>query len=437
MLEVPGSLADNPSLLDEAVAAMRGLLRYGRESALKGFEARLSQLGLTPFARSTLPRDMDFLLQLYSEGKDTVWLYFLKNPPRPGFLERQPFDVVVGNPPWISLRYIGDPGYADFLRREWLKTYGLLLGRRSHLFTQIDTSALFFAKAADLYLKRDGIIAFVMPRGVFTASQYATFTGFDFLGDRSVTLRLQEAMDLAPGAHQRVEPLFRQAAGVVMASKGIDTQYPVPATRLWGKLPGRNLSLREAQKYLNTQNFKLGRTPSGNLVPLKRGRKPSLRPGRSWYYDRVFQGATIVPRSLFFVRAEPSPPTLPLLVTDPEVAEKPPWKGIRLQLQVEPSFLHATLLGGDILPFGHRALRPVLLPLTVEIGSLGRRKATVVNLDGAVQTGNPYLASWLREAEGYWQERARKGAGGTHKIPTLLHRLKYHTCWYASRCGAV
>lgn len=342
VLEVSGSLADNPSLLDETVEAMRGLLPYSRESALKGFEARLSGLGLTTFARDTLLKDMEFLLKLYSEGKDTVWLYFLKNLPRPRFLERQPFDVVVGNPPWISLRYIGDPSYARFLRREWLKTYGLLLGRQAHLFFHIDTSALFFAKAADLYLKREGLIAFVMPRGVFTASQYAIFTGFDFLGDRSVVLGLQEVVDMAPEAHQRVEPLFLQAACVLVARKGSATNYPVPATRLWGGLPGRNLAWKEAEKHLSRERFKLERTPTGKLVPLKRGRKPSLRPGRSPYYDKVFEGATIVPRSLFFVRAEPSPPTLPLLVTDPQVAEKPPWKGTRLRGQVEPRFLYGT-----------------------------------------------------------------------------------------------
>jgi hypothetical protein len=61
----------------------------------------------------------------------------------------------------------------------------------------------------------------------------------------------------------------------------------------------------------------------------------------------------------------------------------------------------------------------------VETDSLGHRKAVLVNPDRAVEMGRAHLANWLREAEGHWQARARKGAGGRPKIPTLLHRLNY------------
>ncbi len=57
----------------------------------------------------------------------------------------------------------------NFLKHEVLK-YHLLENKDVYLFTQMELATLFFCKCADLYLKGEGIIAFVMPRSVLAGT---------------------------------------------------------------------------------------------------------------------------------------------------------------------------------------------------------------------------------------------------------------------------
>jgi len=68
------------------------------------------------------------MAQLIKLRRDTVWAFILKNIYKPLFLRNQKFDVVIGNPPWISYRYVESTDYQDFLKK-------LILARafKSHL----------------------------------------------------------------------------------------------------------------------------------------------------------------------------------------------------------------------------------------------------------------------------------------------------------------
>jgi hypothetical protein len=307
------------------------------------------------------------------------------------------------------------------VKRLILRTYHLLSSKKTHLFTHLDLAPLFFVQASFLYLKKRGRIAFVMPRGALSADQYSEFTSFYFLGDEPISFALEHVVDLAPVPKEReVTPLFRQAACVIMAQKDRNTVFPVSATQMEGQLVGKNLSWAEAQKYLRLTPVRLSRV-QGRLLTEKQGRRST---GKSYYHDEVFDGATIYPRNLFFVRAarEPGPATRPVLETDEEEARqaKEPWRSLRMRGAVEAQFIFATLLGGDILPFGHRSLRPVLLPLNIESD-----KALLVNYSQAVEQGYTGLALWLREAEEHWQRHATKDERGQAKIANILEQIDY------------
>ena len=63
--------------------------------------------GLTnPTFRNIWASNFQLLVELIRDGRDSIWAYILKNLSRPLVLAEKGFDVVVGNPPWLSYRYI-------------------------------------------------------------------------------------------------------------------------------------------------------------------------------------------------------------------------------------------------------------------------------------------------------------------------------------------
>ena len=98
------------------------------------------------------------LVSLIREGRDSIWAYILKNLSRPLVLAEKGFDVVVGNPPWLSYRYINSAAWQEEIKSLYLY-YQLIESSSVKLFTQMDLSTLFFAHAKDRYLKDDGTLA--------------------------------------------------------------------------------------------------------------------------------------------------------------------------------------------------------------------------------------------------------------------------------------
>jgi hypothetical protein len=349
--------------------------------ASKGFSARLAELDISlehlGYWRSNL-RLMRWLMQ--SPATDTVWRFVLKNAYRPALLAHRKFAFVVGNPPWLSYRYIKRQDYQERVRELVLSRYKLLSSSDAHLFTQMELATLFFAFCAEHYLADGGALAFVMPRSILTgAKQHAEFRQ-RFVATANLLIDCE-----------KVTPLFNVPACVVLWGKvqeARDTKQTVPMLRLSGELPTRNASWQQAQKILHLAETTF--TPPTAL-------------GQSPYFEHILNGATIYPRCLWFVRPVQAlviDRRRPQLETDPQIEPqaKAPWKGIRLQGSVEAEFLFATLLSDDMLPFGWRQRSLVVLPLS------GRK---LLSADDAIRQGKAGLARWLEKADAIWRKHRK------------------------------
>ncbi len=105
---------------------------------------------------------------------------------RPVALSHSKVDVIVGNPPWLNYNKTVSTLRTE-LERLSRHTYGIWAGGR--YATHQDVSGLFFARSVDLYLKKDGVIGFVMPHSALQAGQYSKWrTGAWRASDRSRTL---------------------------------------------------------------------------------------------------------------------------------------------------------------------------------------------------------------------------------------------------------
>src|SRR5205807_6903733 len=115
------------------------------------------------------------MLKLEKEHRNSIWAYILKNVYRPVFLRREKVEYIAGNPPWLSYRYIKDDSYKRRVK-ELTFQYELLAKSDFQLFTQMDTSTLFFVHCSKEFLKPGGTIAFVLPKSVILpAKQHAKF----------------------------------------------------------------------------------------------------------------------------------------------------------------------------------------------------------------------------------------------------------------------
>ncbi|MEM2592684.1 MAG: hypothetical protein QXI60_08875, partial [Thermofilaceae archaeon] len=305
-----------------------------------------------------------------------------------------------------------------------------LLSGRGELITQMELGTLFLLRAADLYLKPGGTIAFVLPRSIFSADQHDGLRRRTFKPE--LGLSWTELWDL-----EGVEPLFNVPACVLFGVKEVQPQRAqrtqreeelageegIPGEVLSGRLLRRNASLAEAEEALRVERVR--------FFLNRRGRRSYWATAAaagglfSFYRDRFYQGATIVPRAFWFVEVVPSSlgfdPNRPPLRTARRAQEeaKEAYRDVVFQGNVEARFLYATLLSTDLLPFGHLDFRPVVLPIEPE--GEGYRMLTA---EEARRRGFFGLAEWLERAQAEWERRRGAKAEASDLLGWLDYRRK-------------
>jgi len=391
-LQIPADVAKDRSRLSKVIAAFKEAIEFyrskkDRSEAQKVFEKALEGL-LTNIEFSILRTTLNDILSLIDKGRDSIWIYMLSNMYMPIALSESKFDVIVGNPPWIAMRYIENKEYQDFVKRQ-VFAYKLLDKEQVHLFSNMEVATLFFCRVSDLYLKEGGIIGFVMPRSVLTgAMHHMKFKEF-----RKPSMTLHKILDL-----EDVSPLFNVPSCVLIAIKGGTTRYPVSAMSFSGKLPEKNLRLHEVYQHLSPRYYHYN--------------PPMIQYEKSLYYKDIKDGASLIPRNLWFIEFDVHP-TLgidlrkPFVKTSRESIQnaKAPWDKVRLEGNVEADFIYATLLGGDIIPFGYVTLRPVVLPI-----KLHQNKYALLDVGALRNEGFTLMASWLERAQRMWEEHATERA---------------------------
>lgn len=360
------------------------------------------------------------LKRFIDADRDTIWAFVLKNIYKPLFFKRK-FDFVMGNPPWISFRFT-EPVYQDFLKRQVTREYKLLTGR-GELITHLEIATLFFVRAADLYLKEGGTIAFVLPKSLFSADQHDGLRKrtFKFSEDSLQNLLWREIWDC-----ENVTPLFNVPACVIIADKSETTKikYPAAGQIISGTLERKNATLADAESALSVTNVEFSLHTRGKRSFWATGRDVGEQ-AASYYKTRFAEGATIVPRSFWFVQVKPSlvglNPDLPPLETAEHARQKAKYayKDVMLKDTVESRFLYATLLSTDLLPFGHLGYRLVVLPIAPEGDHY-----KLIDANEARKQGFLNLARWLEKAEAEWTKRRGAKAERITALDWLDYRRK-------------
>ena len=301
-----------------------------------------------PAERQPLEKTIQSMRRLHSEGRNHIWAYYTRNIVRPVALSRSKVDAIVGNPPWLNYNQTVSTLRTE-LERQSKDLYGIWAG--GQFATHQDVAGLFFARSVDLYMKDQGVIGMVMPHSTLQAGQHAKWRTGAWQAKSSgrgkkrtpgrvlaVNFGHKKAWDL-----ERLEPntFFPVASSVVFARR-VGEGDDATATPLAG----------EVDRWLGNAGAADMRRVSTNITDT------SVDAG-SPYAGHSRQGASILPRCLFFVTETDNPATIQAggtITVNPRRGphDKEPWRSLPYEPHYDhreghrdPSCLQCSL-GGDI-----------------------------------------------------------------------------------------
>lgn len=383
VLRFPLALCADPGRFDRVVGAMHDASEAGRDP--DAFQRQLVGYGVPAGEAGTLRATYAAYDTLRRAGRDHVWGFVARNLSRPVALsDGGRVDVVLGNPPWLSYRYMSAAMQARF--RDTARRLGVWVGPdEARLVTQTDLAGLFFVRCAELYARpaglgrRGGRLAMVLPLAALSRGQYRAFRTGDWAG---VSVAFTEAWSLD---NRAIAPLFRVPTCALFAEvAGAARPTPARVTVFSGHLPSKDAPEALADRHIRTAD-----------APAPRVAGPAASP----YRGRFRNGATLYPRILCLVeRAEQARiginPRMPLVRSEAR-ARKGRWREVApLRGPIEAPFLRPVYLGESIAPF--RVLGPAegIVPVTDE--------AALLDADEAGERGLNGLEAWLRTAERHW-----------------------------------
>ncbi len=401
MLRFPLTLCADPDRFDALLELMEQASAGGWREA--DFAASARRRGVSDGEQATVVQTWLTYDRLRRQGRDHVWGYVARNLSRPVALSDGPrVDVVVGNPPWLSYRYMSADMQAHFKAQS--KEAGVwVAGDEAKLVTQTDLSGLFFVRAVELYLRRPkageegGRIAMVLPLAALTRGQFRAFRTGSWT---HATVKFEEAWVLD---NQEVSPLFRVPTCVLIAQRTHAKASPTPdrVTTFHGRLP-----YKDAPEEVANRDLIVFDAPAPSPVSFT---------AASPYRERFNNGATLYPRLLCLVDREPTGrlgANAKAPIVRSEVRDrKGDWATVEpLRGPVEVEFLRPVYLGESIAPF--RTLQPSegVIP---EIGG-----GDILSSAQASTRGFSHLAKWLASAEKLWKLH---GSGKTGYSGQLNH----------------
>ncbi|MYD41005.1 MAG: N-6 DNA methylase [Acidimicrobiia bacterium] len=348
--------------------------------------------------REVMRSTVAVLQQLHDESLNHIWAYYARNLVRPISLSETKVDVIVGNPPWVAYRQT-----VSMLRsklRSLSKGHRIWVGGK--YATHQDIAGLFFTRCVDLYLSVGGTCSMVMPHSVLVSGHYKKWRKGEWHDSSpktplAVDLTWRDAWDL-----EQLEPntFFPVPACVVHVQRVPAWQPLGNSVELWTGTPGKH-----------TKTI-VGRIPASQEA--------------SPYAELARQGATIVPRSLFFVEEVPPDMTFSAAGTtqvDPRRGrqDKAPWKHLDLVTlagrTVEDEHVFDVLLGETVAPYVTLPPLRAVLP----VSAAQQRIVTQPRGDTVDPSSlRPRFRQRWEEMTGLWDQHKNR-----NNQLTLLEQLDY------------
>lgn len=340
------------------------------------------------------------------KGRDSIWKFIVQNLYKPYFLSNQ-FNYIIGNPPWFTFSSIQNEEYQNVLNELAVK-YEVKPTNVAD-FPHLEIAAIFLAYCNNYFLKDGGKLAFVLPRSFFSASQHDNTRSGKAKG-----FKLSTIWDM-----QNIKSLFRIPSCVLFSEKVKDkkteeekkilTSSGLNGISFAGNLPTHNCNYTVASPKITETPLtwfylKRGKSSAFSTNILKKQTK--INP----YKSKFKQGATILPRTFYFVElTQETPPDFDDRIINLKTSDavkpdaKAPWKDIAFNGKIESRFIFRTALSKSILPFALFQPDLVVLPITIENNSINQKVIKLHSAEKLMNEGYLNASRWFTHAENIWK----------------------------------
>ncbi|MFX0003374.1 MAG: Eco57I restriction-modification methylase domain-containing protein [Candidatus Hodarchaeota archaeon] len=305
------------------------------------------------------------------------------------------FDLVIGNPPWLTYKDLQSKAYQVRVRNLADK---LDIKPPSQYITHIELAAIFFYAIPSQFLAINGIIFFVMPKSVLNGDHCHKFRAF------SQFSKNLEIWDFPKHYFFNVNHICLKAEYIGEDNNiPIQEKYPIKT-----KLYNSNLELVEETFY---SSLKIENDGAKLILPLKE-LAVITKLEESPYRDKFHQGATLVPRTLvFFIKIQKKNNFL-IISSDSDILSraKKQWEFSFKNKEIEDRFQFKTFLNRDMLPFYIKHKKNVFLPVNAQF-----------DFDLDFFKEYPKALKFYEEMDAIYQKNKKK----TSKINTLFANLNY------------
>ncbi len=339
------------------------------------------------------------LKSVKEKGRDSIWKFILQNLYKPYFLGGK-FDYIIGNPPWFTYSSVKNEEYQNTLK-SLAEKYNLTPDKVAN-FPHLEIAAIFLAHCTNYFLKESGKLAFVLPRSFFSADHHDKTR-------KGVTkgFKLTNIWDL-----KDVSPLFRIPSCVLFAERK-NSDKKIASSGLEGltisaNLPIHNCNFETASSKLFEKPVlwfyvKQGKSTAFSTNDIKQ--KNKVNP-----YKKLFkQGATIVPRSFYFIELTQKITDFEDRIIHIKTADaikpdaKSPWKEtVDFNGLMESKFIFRTALSKSILPFTLYKPELIVLPAQIEINKYGNKEIKLYTNLELQRNGYLNASKWFFNVENIW-----------------------------------
>ncbi|MFX1346026.1 MAG: N-6 DNA methylase [Promethearchaeota archaeon] len=305
------------------------------------------------------------------------------------------FDLVIGNPPWLTYKDFFDKAYQIKIRE---LSNLLAIKPLSQYITHIELAAIFFYAIPSHFLKKGGKIFFVMPKSVLNGDHCYKFRSFYSF---NANLEIWDFPDC----------YFFNVEHICLKAEYIGENNTIPITKRYPiktKIFNKESELVKETLY---SSLKIDAAGAKLIMPIQELRiLNNLQ--NSPYKNKFHQGATLVPRTLVFFQIKNKKNGYLTINSDPDILlrAKAKWLIKFQDKEIENEFHFKTFLNIHIIPFQLKQLKDVFLPIDI-----------LFNFDLEYLQRYPKAQSFYNEMNSIYQSNKKE----TSKINTLYENLNY------------